>query len=273
MMCLALLASACAEFASTTKNTIRENVESWARPRGFRVAMIAAGQFRLFALLRQTAASASLVVYVEGDGAGWPSIFRPPHDPTPHFSVALRLASLDPSATVAYLGRPCHYLTADERERCGSSYWSARRFSDEVLIGMGTAIDHLKRLSGARSIRLVGYSGGGVVATLLAMKRDDVTQLVTIAAPLALSEWVAVNKLTPLDGSRNPMNLPQSPVMLSATHFSGGRDDVVQPSIIKRFVDIHGGRLILMDEYDHQCCWIEAWPILLQRAGSTSPLQ
>jgi hypothetical protein len=271
--CLLLLVSACTGLASATKSTIREGAESWAMPQGFSAATIAAGQFGLFALLRQTSASSSLAVYIEGDGAGWPSVFTPPHDPTPRFSVALRLADRDPSAAVAYLGRPCHYLTDDERERCSSSYWSERRFSDEVLVGMGAAVDHLKRLSGARFVRLVGYSGGGVVATLLAMERDDVTELITISAPLALSEWVTVNKLTPLDGSRNPMNLPQFPVMLSATHFSGGRDDVVPSSIVKHFVDTHGGRLVVMNEYDHQCCWIEAWPTLLQRAGSASPLQ
>jgi esterase/lipase len=52
---------------------------------------------------------------------------------------------------------------------------------------MDAAVTALKRASGASRLRLVGYSGGGVMAMLLAARRDDVAQVVTIAAPLRLA--------------------------------------------------------------------------------------
>lgn len=271
-LCLLLLVGACAEFASTTPATTRTDVESWASSKGFRADTITAGQFQLFSLLRQTGVSTALVVYIEGDGAGWPSVFSPPRDPTPRLSTALALANRDSSAAVAYLGRPCQYLPDNERVRCAASYWNERRFSVEVLSSMNAAISHLKQQSGALSLRLVGYSGGGVVAALLAMERGDVTELVTVAAPLALSDWVAIKNLSPLDGSIDPYKRQPSPLMSSATHFVGARDEVVPPSVVKRFVDTHGGRLLIMDDFDHDCCWAEAWPTLLPHGGTAGSL-
>lgn len=271
--CLLFLVSGCAEFASSGTNPIRADVESWAAERGFQADSITAGQFEVFSLLRKTAASSDLAVYIEGDGAGWPSIFAPPRDPTPHLSTVLQLASSDASAAVAYLGRPCQYLSDNARGRCGSHYWNERRFSTEVLRSMSAAIDDLKRRSGARSTSLIGYSGGGVVAALLAMERNDVTNLITIAAPLALSDWAAIKKLTPFDDSSDPYQRRRSPIIGAATHFAGSKDDVVPSSIVKRFVDAQGGRLLIMEGYDHQCCWVEAWPTLLRRAGIKEVVQ
>src|SRR5690606_9834760 len=147
--------------------------------------------FQLRALLRQGGAARDLRVYLEGDGAAWPSAFRPPRDPTPRRPLVLRLAEQDPAAAVAYLARPCQYLDSDGLAGCSVAYWTDRRYAVEVLEALDQALDQLKARSGARHLRLVGYSGGGVLATLLAQRRDDVSELVTLAAPLAVNEWTA----------------------------------------------------------------------------------
>lgn len=241
----------------------REGVASWAAPRGFQMEAIEAGGFRMLSLLRQQGRSPSLPIYIEGDGAPWPSAFRPPRDPTPLRPVSLILAERDLSRVVAYLGRPCQYLGEADLAHCDGAYWSGRRFSPEVLAAMDVAVSHLKEKAGANVVTLVGYSGGGVIAALLAMRRNDVEGLITIAAPLALSEWARVQNLTLLSGSLDPLLQPPVVGMKSAVHFAGADDTVVPPDIVARFVRTHGGRLEVVADFDHDCCWGRDWAQLL----------
>lgn len=238
----------------------------WAAERGFAVSELATPPFRLFAAIRQRRAAAGLVVYIEGDGAPWPSPFRPPRDPTPLTPLALLLAERDPSPGVAYLARPCQYLADDVRQHCASAYWSERRFAPEVLAAMDAALDALKRASGAGHLTLVGHSGGGVVATLLAGRRSDVRGLLTVASPLSLDDWLGRNGLTPLADAVDPVERPLPP-RLAAVHVAAAGDDVVPVSVIAGFVARRGGRLVVVDGADHDCCWVRDWPELLVRAG------
>ncbi len=263
-----LLASGCAGTSSDSFGGSRTDVETWAAPRGFRTEVIETGNFRLFSLLRQRGAVRTLPIYIEGDGAPWPSAFQPPRDPTPLQPVSLALAARDPAPTVAYLGRPCQYLDEPELAHCDSAYWSGRRFSPEVLAAMDEAIGRLKLRTGAQRIRLIGHSGGGVVVALLALRRDDVADWVTLAAPLALTVWTTAQGLTPLAGSLDPMAQPAAAITRRATHFAGADDAVVPAEIIVHFVGAHGGRLEVLADFDHDCCWVRDWAQLLRRVPS-----
>lgn len=237
----------------------RRAVEAWGGERGFVADAMDANGFRL---LTQTRGRGEvLTVYIEGDGAAWPSPYHPPRDPTPLAPTALALANADRSA-VAYLGRPCQYLDGQDLRACSADYWTARRFAPEVIAAYMTAINRLKERTGARRLRLVGYSGGGVVATLLAARRTDVEHLVTVAAPVALAEWVAWHKVTPLAGSLDPM--AEKAPLPPATHFSGADDTVVPPAIAERFVVARGGKRRVVPDFDHQCCWARDWSRLLE---------
>lgn len=262
-----LLANGCAQTPSANFGGSRAEVENWAAQRGFHAETIDSGDFRLFVLLRQRDAARTLPIYIEGDGAPWPSAFRPPRDPTPLQPVSLALAARDPAPTVAYLGRPCQYLDEAELSRCDSAYWSSRRFSPEVVAALDKAVSRLKQRVGAQRVRLIGYSGGGVVAALLAMRRDDVADWVTVAAPLALSAWTTAQGLTPLTGSLDPTTQPPAAVTRGGTHFAGADDTVVPPEIVARFVGAHGGRLEVAADFDHDCCWERDWAQLLRRVS------
>lgn len=244
----------------------RERTESWAGPRGFRTQIIPVDGFVLFSLLRQRAGAGVLSVYIEGDGAPWPTAYRPPNDPTPTRPIALLLAERDPSPQVAYLARPCQYLGDVERANCAVAYWSSRRYVRRAVDAMDAAVTRLKESAGAGRLRLVGHSGGGVIAALLAMRRDDVDSLVTVAAPLSLAGWVARHGLSPLEDALDPVRLDAPQALPPAVHFAGAEDDVVPPSVMAEFTKRHGGRLETIAGFDHDCCWVRDWPALLLRA-------
>lgn len=234
----------------------RQAVEAWARPLGF--VPVAAGKAELpvFGLARGNAA-AVLHVYIEGDGAAWPSPLHPPRDPTPNRPVALALAAQDPASAVVYLGRPCQFPAAGEMPECPVKYWTSHRFAPEVVETYRRTLDMLKARAGATQLRLFGYSGGGVLATLLAMSRTDVAQLVTIAAPLSVAEWTSWHQVTALTGSLDPGT--QDGSLPPAVHFVGGKDAVVPPDVVRGFARRTGGELRIVEDFDHQCCWSRDW--------------
>ena len=254
----------------------RGRTGSWARERGFAASSLRAGGFELFSLARRSGSAPvaeALTIYIEGDGAPWGSPYHPPRDPTPLDPVALALAVADPAPDVAWLARPCQYLNQAALSACGSAYWTERRFAPEVIAAYDSAVTQLKAASRARDVRLVGYSGGGVIAALVAMGRDDVAGVITVAAPLALSEWVAWHGLSPLAGSLDPGRQRVSGKISPYTHFAGVNDKIVPPGIIEQFVLSHGGRLETVAGFDHHCCWVRDWPRLLSRARGTEDVK
>ena len=102
-----------------------------------------------------------------------------------------------------------------------------------------------------------------MLATLLAARRDDVEQLVTVAAPLAVAEWTALHQLTPLAASLDPMAEARGRLP-PATHLVGGRDEVVPERLVAAFVERNGGRVQVVPEFDHRCCWSRDWRRLLE---------
>ncbi len=50
--------------------------------------------------------------------------------------LVLRMAIADPSAAVAYLGRPCQYLRTEDLLKCDPQLWMRARFSDEAVAAM-----------------------------------------------------------------------------------------------------------------------------------------
>jgi pimeloyl-ACP methyl ester carboxylesterase len=243
----------------------RQAVVDWGRERGFDASHVLLRRFRLLSLQRSDPSQPTEVlrVYIEGDGAAWPTPYHSPRDPTPPAPTALAMAAADSAPAVAYLGRPCQYLDAAELAACSPEYWTNLRFAPEVVAAYMGFLDRLKASTGARRLSLVGYSGGGVLATLLAARRGDVEQLLTVAAPLAVAEWAAWHEMTPLLGSIDPAMAVQGQLP-PATHFVGGRDTVVPPRLVAIFAARTGGNLHEVPEFDHQCCWSRDWRQLLE---------
>jgi pimeloyl-ACP methyl ester carboxylesterase len=171
-----------------------------------------------------------LTVVIEGDGRAHDIDGRPSTDPTPDKAVGFQIARAWPRRPVAWLGRLCQYVRAAD-PHCAPADWTTGRFSDDAIVAASAAVDDLKRMAGARRIALVGWSGGGVLAALLATRRADVTALTTIAAPLDLAAWTRANRISPLSGSRDPAR--EAGAVIPQAHLFGSRDTITAPGLME----------------------------------------
>jgi dienelactone hydrolase len=203
-----------------------------------------------------------LTIYIEGDGLAWTTPTLASSDPTPRDPLGLRLALAHPGGAAAYLARPCQYVDA-EAIHCSRRYWTNARFASEVVTASDRAIDILKARFKATHLTLVGYSGGGAVATLLAALRRDVDILVTVAGNLDHQAWTDYQRISPLDGSLNPADKIAGLRGIKQWHFVGGKDDNLPPELAKgfarRFPPSERPVVMIEPEFDHRCCWAENW--------------
>ena len=261
---LALLVAACASSRQMTGSDL-------ARAAGWRWEILPAGAFDLAIASSQRAASDVLTVYLEGDGLAYISARQPALDPTPVDPVSLRLALADPGAkAVAWIGRPCQYTQPEHGRNCRAAYWTTSRYAPEVLDSMGTALDALKERSGNGQLILVGYSGGGAIAVLLAAQRTDVVKVITVAANLDLEYWTRRDGLSPLTGSLDPARQSGERLgRIPQIHFTGGQDRTVGTDVVRSYLRHlpQGGpsRLVEIPDFTHSCCWAKDWPSLLSR--------
>ncbi|WP_188748386.1 alpha/beta hydrolase [Marinobacterium zhoushanense] len=207
------------------------------------------------------ALNGQLRVYIEGDGLAWISRSRPSPNPTPVNPVALNLALADPGKNAIYLGRPCQYQS---RSDCPSRYWLERRFSAEVIQSYEQALDQLKQRYAVESYTLIGFSGGGAIAALLAAKRTDVSFLITVAGNLDTQYWTKHHHISPLEGSLNPRDSVPQLARVKQWHFVGSNDRIIPPSMILQFIDrfpkLSKPTIRVVPGYDHHCCWTDHWP-------------
>jgi len=247
-----------------------------AAEQGWRAEKMRAGRFDFQVFLPQQSAE-RLVVYVEGDGLAWLDATTPSADPTPVNPLALRLAARHPGRHAAYLGRPCQYDPENVARNCRKADWTGGRFSAEIVEAANRALDGMKARVGAKQITLVGYSGGGALAALMAARRSDVEQLVTVAAVLDHRGWTEQLGLTPLSASLNPVDDWERLRSLRQVHLLGEEDKVTGQLAVQGYVSrAQPGDPIsvrTINGFSHACCWVEAWPKLWRELSGEAVLR
>ena len=133
----------------------------------------------------------------------------------------------------------------------------------------GTCSHHAHQKRGIKGdptrLSLVGHSGGGTIAALLAASRGDVDCLVTLAAPLDTDAWVENKGLSPLTGSQNPVALLDRLGSVRSHHFVGENDSVVRLEALGEFAIITNNRQVhLVPETSHTLGWTDSWKQLRQ---------
>lgn len=214
--------------------------------------------------LRAARVGAPLVVYIEGDGRAWVSAHTPSPDPTPVNPVALQLAVIDRAENVVYLARPGQY-SVDGTDR---RYWLSARFSAEVVDSYLVSIRELARELAAPAIHLVGFSGGGAIAVLVAdrLQASDMntTRLTvrTVGGNLDIEAWTRMLRLTPLSGSLNPADVAARLVTVPQRHLIGLRDRQVPRAVLDAYLarlPDRGCVEVVEVDVGHGGPWQDAW--------------
>lgn len=249
MMALAL--AACASPA--------RHAQSLARRGGLTPLVLQGGAFELRAFAATRPPRDPLIVFIDGDGSPWVDRGRRiSADPTPRMPLALDLA-LETPGSVLYLGRPC-YFALQRQPVCSPALWTARRYSPEVVASLVAAVSRYAAARHFRRILLVGYSGGGALAALMARTLPGTVGLVTIAGNLDPQAWARSHGYLPLTGSLDPA-LEPALGDLPQWHFVGGRDTNVPYGVTKRyFARFPSARVLRYPGFGHVCCWTRAWP-------------
>lgn len=266
-MALVLVLAACASPA--------RHAQSLALRAGLTPLVLQGGPFELRAFAASRPPRDLLIVFIDGDGSPWADGGRRiSADPTPRVPLALTLASETPGS-VLYLGRPC-YFALQQRPVCSPALWTSRRYSSAVVASLVGAASRYATAHRFRRVLLVGYSGGGTLAALMAGNMPDVVGLVTIAGNLDPGAWARLHGYLPLTGSLDPASRPPIPG-LAQWHLIGGRDTNVPFSVVGQyFAQAPSARILRYPSFDHVCCWVRVWPgavgaILAELPAPTQP--
>jgi dienelactone hydrolase len=257
----ALIALALAACATPSQRYANDAAEL-----GFERTTLAGDGFRHVAYFTGLGERAdALHVYVEHDGSPWLERTLVAADPTPREPLALALMARDRGPRLL-LGRPCYFETRTDAG-CSPLLWTHRRYAPEVVASMAAALRGFLAEHPFAHVVLIGYSGGGTLAWLIAARLAQASAVVTIAANLDTDAWARLHAYTPLAGSLNPALQPPLPSSVRELHFAGGRDANVPPSIAASFRARHPqARVVELESFDHSCCWVERWPRLLDDA-------
>lgn len=167
------------------------------------------------------------------------------------------------NAPALYLGRPCYFSTGDDL--CSDSrWWTSHRYAKAIVDSLNAVLD--QHVSNYSSATLIGYSGGGTLAYLVAAARSDVESLVTLAANLNVGLWGRMHGYTPLTGSLDPATAPPLRQGIGQWHFWGDRDTNISAQVITSVLQLQDGVVLkVLPGVDHSCCWHQEWPAVLRQ--------
>lgn len=245
--------------------TPSEHFATVAKASGFKGVSLNTGRFDHQLYMNAQALhhvnSDRLHVYLDGDGMPWEQHRWISDDPTSRNPIILELMRQD-TAPAILIGRPC-YHGFSKSQFCNSKYWTSHRYSKEVVNSMVQALQQWLLQNNYRKIVLIGFSGGGTLAVLMAPELSGIKTVITIAANLNIDAWTAYHHYLPLTESLNPAKLAFD-APFKQIHLAGLEDKVVPASLIKAFAGKQtNATFIAYPNFDHHCCWVKAWPAIL----------
>lgn len=217
---------------------------------------------------RITAPVHSLRVYIEGDGFAWKSRTQPSDDPTPRNPIGLMLAATDKNQNVLYIARPCQFIGPPLPAHCDKRVWTSDRFSPSVIDAMNDALSQFVKQYPGVKLELIGYSGGGNIAAILAERRIDVRSLRTVAGNLDVAYVNAIHHVSAMPDAVSAIDRASALRTMPQLHFSGDADKTVTPEVAQRFQRAVGGtcsQVDIVSNMTHGSDWAAIWPQLLAK--------
>ncbi|MGH1402836.1 MAG: alpha/beta fold hydrolase [Alphaproteobacteria bacterium] len=207
-------------------------------------------------------------LYIEGEGGAFSAPALWTLNPTPENPVALHMATKDKAENLIYLARPCQYVGTDD---CDEQNWKSARFSEDVLTSYNAALDEIARRYDIKGFNLIGYSGGGAIATLLSAKRDDILSLRTVSAILdhktLSSSTNSTSASYDFSKSLNPADYAEDLIGVPQYHFIGGQDAHIPPAVLHSYLQSMPPstcvQTMLIQEAGYDEGWVNKWPELV----------
>ena len=164
---------------------------------------------------------------------------------------------------------PCYYR---DNSTCDPALWTTARYSEMVVAAMAAALNQALAALPDSPVVLIGYSGGGALAMLIAPRLRRVDRVLTIVANLDVTAWAKHHRYPPLADSLNPADAPPLPASVRQMHWFGERDLQVPAALMRAAVARQSdARWRVIAGYDHACCWAAAWPDLLMEGLTNEP--
>jgi dienelactone hydrolase len=262
----ALLGAACHLIGGC--QNVSERAALTAAHGGLTAELVRGQAFQHEIYFRADSVGEPLFVFIEGDGLPWrDGGMRIAEDPTPHRPLALALAAQTPGS-VLYVGRPCHFQ-ARRDTACSAALWTSERYSAAVVASMAAVVNRVSADRQSSRVIMIGYSGGGALAVLMAPSVRGAAAVVTLAANLDIDAWVRWHGYLPLRGSLSPATEPPLSDSIAQWHLVGDQDQEVPPSVSLRYLERLSPDLTWhFASFDHICCWSEQWPAISKRINA-----
>jgi len=261
-VCLLIMLVSCSYPVQMTMNDLSQHADSASMD----LTTLVCPPFQLAVMAPRQAENTTLRIYIEGDGLAWRTRRNISSNPSPVKPIALLLMQEDPVHDKAYLARPCQYVV---NANCDNRYWSTDRFSSTVVASMNMAVTQLKATGEYTLIELVGFSGGGAIAALIAAQRNDVCLLITVAGNLDHEVFTRLHHVSSLTGSLNPPDFAAKLEGVRQIHFIGSDDKVIPVEVFESYVHRLSSKVNVtkrvVNGVSHQIGWIRQWGYLLQQ--------
>jgi len=264
----AVLAGRCCLFLSLVLllpacTTPSQHLQTQATQSGFNHIQLNVDGFTLSGFYQFISPGGGLLhVYLEGDGKPWEQGLLPASDPTTRESVMLPLMAQDQSASL-YLARPCYNGHAQD-PGCSKTLWTGGRYSETVISSMASAIKNFCHQNGYNQLILIGHSGGGSLAILLAAHLPQTRALLTLAANYDIDAWADYHGYSRLHGSINPASQPNTGI--PEWHYLAEQDSNIPVALFFQSLSQRpNSQVAIIPGMDHNHGWQTHWPGILSK--------
>lgn len=227
--------------------------------------LVKGGDFWITTYQKITDKTQPYVFYIEGDGRAFNGRYRNSNNPTPRSRLMIDLASLDTRPNVVYIARPCQFTPFDLNPKCSynRAYWTNKRLSDDSVESINQVIE---QINGQNQFSIVGYSGGGGIAVLIAERNPLVKDIITVAGNLDIEKFVQHHNAHPMVESLNPIDYAKKINHIPQLHLAGGKDHIVPPFIADNFVRESDSKCVsqrILPKNKHDTGWVSMWEYIL----------
>lgn len=220
--------------ACTTVEARKNATNKIINEAGFSTKILQTSPYKLFSADKHLGSMEDkMTIVIEGDGYAWVNRYTLSDNPTPTNPIGLKIASSIEKPTI-YLARPCQYISDDN---CTPAMWSYNRFNNAVMDSYINALDIIKQQYGVKEFDVIGFSGGAYIALFLAVNRNDIKSVTTIAGVLDPDDWTNYHDISPLNIQHDITSLVSKSQNTDFIHICSHDDEIVPCQLTRMFLN------------------------------------